>query len=116
MFSVSISAINNNVWIFLWHKLRFNHSFVLSNPLQIQGYKMSRKKKKTVRIVDKSSVNYTFIDNSQVYSAVQSSKENGEQKTNKITKKSIMDVKTQNRHKVNSRKIKSLQGHSPIYE
>jgi hypothetical protein len=76
---------------------------------------MSKKKKKTVRIVDKSSVNYTFIDNSRAY-AIQSSKESGEQKTNKITKKSIMDVKTQNRHKVNSRKIKSLQGHSPVYE
>lgn len=77
---------------------------------------MSRKKKKTARIVEKSSVNYTFLDDTKVYFALQSSKEGAEQKPNKVTKKSIMDVKTQNRHKVNSRKIKSLQGHSPVYE
>jgi hypothetical protein len=94
----------------------FNYSYVLNHPSQNQNYKMSRKKKKMVRLVDKSSVNYTFIDNSQVYSATPSGKESGEQKIDKITKKSIMDVKTQNRHKVNSRKIKSLQGHSPVYE
>lgn len=78
---------------------------------------MKKKKKTTVRIVDKSSINYTFTDNNLVYNqTTEPRKERLDQKAAKVTKKSIMDIKDQNRHKVNSRNIKSLQGHSPVYE
>lgn len=76
------------------------------------------KKKETAKIVDSSSVNYTFTNNNPTYLEPKD-KQNDElnqKKSHKHTKRSIKDVQSQNRHKVNSKKIKSLQGHSPIYE
>jgi len=75
------------------------------------------KKKNTAKIVDSSSVNYTF-KNSTVYLQPKETQndELDQKKSQKYAKRSIKDVQNQNRHKVNSKKIKTLQGHSPVYE
>jgi len=76
------------------------------------------KKKNTAKIVDRSSVNYTFKNNNPIHLQPKD-KQNDElnqKKSHKPTKRAIKDVKNHNRHKVNSKKIKSLQGHSPVYE
>jgi hypothetical protein len=76
------------------------------------------KKKKTAKIVDNSSVNYTFTNNNPSYLEPKNreNEELSQKRSYKHTKRSIKDVQSQNRHKVNSKKIKSLQGHSPVYE
>ena len=76
-----------------------------------------KKKKNTAKIVDSSSVNYTFKNNNPIY-VQPKDKQNDELNQKKLqpTKRSIKDVQNQNRHKVNSKKIKTLQGHSPVYE
>lgn len=78
---------------------------------------MRQKKKKAIRIVDKSSVNYTFINDNLVYNQPSKIKKgDSSEGSQKTTKRSIVDIKNQNRHKINSKKIRSLQGHSPVYE
>lgn len=76
------------------------------------------KKKKTAKIVDNSSVNYTFKNNNPIYLQPKETQndESNQKKSQTHIKRSIKDVQNQNRHKVNSKKIKSLQGHSPVYE
>jgi hypothetical protein len=76
------------------------------------------KKKNTAKIVDSSSVNYTFKNNNPIFLQPKDGQndELNQKKPHKHTKRSIKDVKNQNRHKVNSKKIKTLQGHSPVYE
>ena len=76
---------------------------------------MKEKKRKTARIVDKSSINYTFTHSNLTHNASIESKTSNDT-SKKITRKSINDVKNQSRYKSNGRSIKSLQGHSPVYE
>ena len=75
-----------------------------------------QKKKNTIRIVDKSSVNYTFIDNNSILNQSTYEKNKSDNKSKKLRKTSIKDIQIQDRNKVNSKNIKSLQGHSPVYE
>lgn len=77
---------------------------------------MKEKKKNTVKIVDRFSVNYTFTDNKTTYNQSIDKKKINQVKTQKIVKRSIKDIKNENRYKINSKNIKSLQGHSPVYE
>lgn len=74
---------------------------------------MKVKKKNAVKIVDRSSVNYTFTDNKLTYQPLDVNKDEPKKKA---VKRSVRDIKNQNRHKINSKNIKSLQGHSPVYE
>ncbi|MBI5147032.1 MAG: hypothetical protein HZA84_07420 [Thaumarchaeota archaeon] len=75
------------------------------------------KRKKMVRVVDKSSVNYTFSNNISKPTPTNNKQERQEFTRKKdFAKKSIKDLKNQNRHKFNNKNIKSLQGHSPVYE
>jgi hypothetical protein len=76
-----------------------------------------KKKKNTAKIVDSSSVNYTFQNNNPIYlQPKETQNDELNQKKSKHAKRSIKDVQNQSRHKVNSKKIKTLQGHSPVYE
>lgn len=78
---------------------------------------MKEKKKKTARIVDKSSVSYTFTNSNPSLVRSNNAPDDGKiQRTSKNITRSIVDIKNQNRHKTSSKKIKSLQGHSPVYE
>ena len=77
---------------------------------------MKEKKKKTVKIVDRSTLNYTFTGNdpaSYLSSVEQKADESQDSKLRKVT---VSDIKKQNKRKSSSKKIKTLQGHSPIYE
>jgi len=76
------------------------------------------KRKKMIRVVDKSSVNYTFTNNISKPTSTNNKQERQEDSLRKknFAKKSIKDLKNQNRYKFNNKNIKSLQGHSPVYE
>lgn len=76
---------------------------------------MKEKKKSTAKIVDKSSVNYTFTY-TPANKSIDEKKDESDQNSKNAMKRSIKDIKNQNRHKVNSKNIKTLQGHSPVYE
>lgn len=76
------------------------------------------KRKKIVRVVDKSSVSYTFSNNISKPTSTNNKQERQEitQRKKYLAKKSIEDLKNQNRYKFKNKNIKSLQGHSPVYE
>ncbi|WP_162858661.1 hypothetical protein [Candidatus Nitrosotenuis aquarius] len=75
-----------------------------------------KKKKNTARIVDNSSVNYTFTNNALIPNQTNEPvKERSSQKPN-ITKMTKKDLKNLNRYKANSKTAKSMQNHSPVYE
>jgi hypothetical protein len=76
---------------------------------------MKEKHKKTIKIVDKSSISYTFTDNNPIYTVPTEEPEDATAQK-KAAKTSLKDIQKQDRHKASSKKIKSLQGHSPVYE
>ena len=78
---------------------------------------MKRKKKTSkVRILKKSSVNYTFVENITLQTSVE--KENDtKKKENRFVRNVVKDdTTTKNHYKSNSRSPKSQQNHSPVYE
>jgi hypothetical protein len=76
---------------------------------------MKKKKKNVARIVKNSSANYTFTNDVLIY---HQTNEPVKEKSSKphITKTTKKHLKNQNRYKTSSKAIKSMQGHSPVYE
>lgn len=77
---------------------------------------MKRKKKTPqVRVLKKSSVNYTFIENITPQISTKESKT--KKKENRFVRNVVKDDATTKIHyKLNSRSPKSQQNHSPVYE
>lgn len=100
-------------------RLSFIKKFVAcKHPGDGRRIKMSKKKKAS--IVDRSSVNYTFSNDTQHLKIFrqpdQMQDQKQEQKDPNVANKLARDLREQSRHKANSRKIKSMQNHSPVYE
>lgn len=77
---------------------------------------MKKKKKKTAKLVDKSSLNYTFTGNDPANYLLSDEQKQSQGADSKLRKITVSDIKKQNKRKSSSKKIKTLQGHSPIYE
>lgn len=76
---------------------------------------MKKKKKNVARIVKNASASYTFTNDTLIYHQTsEPTRDKSLQKSN-ITK-TKKHLKDQNRYKTSSKSIKSMQGHSPVYE
>ncbi|MEM2161063.1 MAG: hypothetical protein QXN55_08930 [Candidatus Nitrosotenuis sp.] len=76
----------------------------------------TKKKKHTARIVDPKSANYTFVAEGVDDFHINNKQNDIEKKQKDIIRRSINDLKNQNRYKTNSKNSLAQQNHSPVYE
>jgi Tfp pilus assembly major pilin PilA len=78
---------------------------------------MKRKKKSPqIRIVKKSSVNYTFIEHIAIQPSTRKDSDTKKRENRFVRNVVKDDTTTKTHYKSNSRSPKSQQNHSPVYE